>query len=95
MFDKYIEKVIRERCKGSEILNDFKSIKLLTMKYRDTVKCYKGVMMVKYDVVCSCKKLDNGHNRVKFEVCIYDNPNGTEDNTTSIYFDGTCYDFEV
>ena len=95
MFDKYIEKVIRDHCKKCDYLADLKAIKLLRMKYRETVDCYEGITLVKYDVLCSCKKIQEGQNRAKFQVNIYDNPDGTKINTVGIYFDGMMYGFEV
>lgn len=92
MFDKIIEKAIKDHCKAYDYLNDIKGLKILTTTFRNTTECYDGVTLVRFDVVCSCKARKYENNRVKFQVNIYDNPSGDKINTIGVYFDGTFYE---
>lgn len=91
MFDKIIEKAIKDHCKSCDCLNDIKGLKLLTTTFLNTSKCYDGITLVRFDAVCSFKAPKYENNRVRFQVNIYDNPDGDKINTIGVYFDGTFY----
>ena len=91
MFDSIICKAIREHCKKSDYLSEFKGLKVKSSKFREVIKCYDGTALVKFDVTCTTTAKEYRDKVVLFQVNIYDNPTGEHDNTIGVYFDGTEY----
>lgn len=92
MFDKIIEKTIKNHCKEREELSKFNNrLKVVSIAFRDAEKCYDGITIIRFDAVCAFKAPQFENNRVKFTINIYDNPKGDKINTIGVYFDGTFY----
>ena len=89
---KVIETAIKNHCKEREYVDQFKGIKVLSVKFREAVECYGGEMLCRYDVVTAIKAKKYENNRVKFEVCIYDNPTGEKTDTIGVYYNGEYYE---
>lgn len=92
MFDKIIEKAIKDHAKNYDYLVELKGLKVLTSKFIETRPCYGGETLIKFDVTCSIKAKKYENNRVKFQVNVYDNPTGNKENHITVYFDGTYYE---
>lgn len=92
MMDKVFEKAIKDHCKVRDELFSYNGLKVIRSKFVETRECYDNITLVKYEVTCAIKAKKYENNRVKFQVNVYDNPNGERENEIVVFFNGEDYE---
>ncbi|MBO5841458.1 MAG: hypothetical protein J6R46_00510 [Clostridia bacterium] len=89
---KVFEQAIKAHVKERDDLLNIKGVRVLKTKFVETIHCSGGEVLTKFEVVTAVKAKGLQDNRVKWQVNVYDDPEGRQTDPVSVYYDGRYYE---